>query len=105
MRHVPETATAIRLVRPVGDDLREYAAMECKSGAAGIDQLLRQCLVQGVGDYGLADFLNDNNDIVGEVDLSRDEFRRLVRKLKCRVVWPERPDGLPVRPKSEAVAV
>lgn len=96
-RAIPETATAIRLVRPVGDDLREYEAMGCESGARGIRSLLRRCLVRGGGDYGLADFLDDNGDIVGELDLSHEEFRRLVRKLRCRVVTPtpnEREEGM-----------
>lgn len=82
---VPDVATSIRLVRPVGDYLREYEAMEAIGGSISIRRLLRQQMVRP-GDYGLADLLDDNGDIVGEVELDRASFRRVKSRLRWRVV-------------------
>jgi hypothetical protein len=92
-RHqVPDEATGMRLVRPVGDDLREYQAMFTEGGAPVIRMTLQRCFipVSQEGTYGLIDLLDDDHMIVGEIGIDDAEyFQRLRRKLKCRVVDPE----------------
>lgn len=91
---IPNDAVAIRLVRPYADDLREYEAMEAPSGRRAIDLLFRQQLVHP-GEYGMADFLNKDGNIVGEYEMDRLSFRCLLRKLRCRVVrevYPAPPE-------------
>ena len=85
---VPAAATAVRLVRLVGEDMREYEAMECASGARGISLLFRQAFASS-GDYGLADLLDDGGNIVGEIDLDRRSFQLVKKRLGCRWIRAE----------------
>ena len=62
--------------------------MTFEKGSVGVCQTLRQCMVwdnDSGNDYGIADLVDREGDIVKEVNLSRDTFQSLRRKLGCRV--------------------
>ena len=88
MIEVPKNVTGIRLVRKVVEELRVYEAVYFTRGCVGVCTTLRQCMVWDKDpetEYGLADLIDEQGDIVDEVPLDRERFQTLRRKLRCHV--------------------
>ena len=81
---VPDTVVAIRLVRPIDNDLRAYQVMEAEDGAAAIRRVFRVAHAAH-GDYGMADLIDADDVIVGEVELDRRSFQLVKRRIGARV--------------------
>jgi hypothetical protein len=87
---IPAETVALQLMRPLkSGESRMYEAMECHGGAKGIGLFLTRLLFteDTEGAYGMIDLLDADGCIIEEIGVpDRDQFQRIRRKLKCRVL-------------------
>lgn len=84
-----QEAFAIRPVRVVSGQLREYEAVTFPDNPwQGCEMWLRRCRAFGYlagGEYAVIDILSANGDIIQDFQVSKDGFNYLRDKLKFRV--------------------
>lgn len=83
-------AVAIRPVRIVADELREYEAITFPQNPwQGCEIYLRRCAAFGFlnasEQYAVIDILNNDGDIIQDFSVNRSGFKFLKSKLKFRV--------------------
>ena len=87
---IPEEVTTVQLMRPLkSGEGRLYEAMIFKDGAKDIGVFLTQLMFKGdtEGAYAMLDLLADNGDLIEEIGIpDAEQFRRIKRKLGCKVV-------------------
>ena len=84
-----EGSVALRPMRLIGDELREYTATTFPADPwAGCNMCLRHLSAFGMVQEGsdlLIDVLDENWDIIQDVGVTREGFEYLRRKLKFKV--------------------